>query len=288
MQKHHLQIYQYLITLTGTAYFWEDKAIGDIYGKEYVQGDFSEKALDRLSLSLKAYGYHYETYTNLEKEALFDKIQQSIDENRPALIKLGLGDVWAVVSGYDMDEKAPYLMKQRHESRIYKDWYDKMTNMVFITHKGEPSVTLQEGLDHMIDHLNTSSREKLEQKIYQKLETEGDGRKLGMWLNKMNGLAIESRWHASCCYRDTLEPAVENCKVKELLLNASNLHFHFHDQAWKIWKLLGVGPKTFYCVPKNVDERLRDPSTREALKILYQELFSLDREVAQLLQECQH
>lgn len=286
MQKQHLQMYQHLITITGSAYFWEDKAIGDVYEKEYVQGDFSEKALDRLSMSLKVCGYHYESFQNMEEDVLFDKIRQSIDNSRPVLIKLGGGDVWAVITGYDMDKKAPLLMKHHHGPKFYKEWYDKLTNIVFITDKYESSVTFSEALNHMVQHLDTKSREKLEQKIYQKLETEQDGRKLGMWLNKMNGLVIENRWHASSCYRNTLAPMVENHECKELLLKASDLHLHFHDQAWKIWKLLGVSPKTCYCLPGNVNELLDDANVRTELKNLYQELFLLDKEVNSLLKGC--
>ena len=138
----------------------------------------------------------------------------------------------------------------------------------------------------MIQHLNTGSRNKLEQKVYQKLEAEPDGKKLGKWLNQINGLAIETRWHASSCYRNTLAPMLDNDKWKKYLLEASALHLHFHDQAWKVWGLLGVSPQTFYCVPPNINELLDKSSTRTELKALFQELFAIDRQVSHLLQEC--
>lgn len=40
-------------------------------------------------------------------------------------------------------------------------------------------------------------------------------------------------------------------------------------------------------MPKNIGELLDHGSTRKELKILYQELFLLDREVALLLKECE-
>lgn len=138
----------------------------------------------------------------------------------------------------------------------------------------------------MIHHLNTSNRNKLEQKIYQKLETEPDGKKLGKWLNQINGLAIENRWHASECYRNTLAPMFDNNKYKKFLLEASDLHRYFHDQAWKIWALLGVSPQTHYCVPCSINELLDKTSVRAELKSLFQELFSIDSQVSHLLQEC--
>lgn len=107
-----------------------------------------------------------------------------------------------------------------------------------------------------------------------------------MWLNKINSLAIETRWHASECYRNTLVPMFDDGKYKKLLLEASDLHLHFHDQAWQIWALLGVSPKTCYCLPYNIDELLDKPSARAELKSLFQELFTIDRQVSHLLQEC--
>lgn len=285
--KHHLQLYQYLITITGCAYFWIDKEIGNSYNKQYMTDDFSETALDRLSLALYASGYHYESMNkNTEENILFDKIKQSVEEKQPVLIKLSLGDLWAVITGYNDDKNLPYLMKSRHSPQLNKDWYHKLSNIVFITDKYDSTISLAETLKHMIQHLNTSNRNKLEQKIYQKLETEPNGKKLGKWLNQINGLAIETRWHASECYRNTLAPMFDNNNYKKLLLEASDLHLHFHDQAWKIWALLGVSPQTHYCVPHNINELLDKTSVRAELKSLFQELFAIDRQVSHLLQEC--
>ena len=75
-------------------------------------------------------------------------------------------------------------------------------------------------------------------------------------------------------------------KWKKYLLEVSDLHLHFHDQAWKVWALLGVSPQTHYSVPHNIDELLNNSSTRAELKSLFQELFTIDRQVSHLLQEC--
>lgn len=287
IHKHHLKIYQYLITITGCAYFWIDKEIGNPYNRQYLADDFSETALDRLSLALYASGYHYESMDkNTEENVLFDRIKQSIEKKQPVLIKMSLGDLWAVITGYNDDKNLPYLMKSRHSPQLNKDWYHKLSNIVFITDQYDSTISLSESLDHMIHHLNTDSRNKLEQKICQKLETEPDGKKLGKWLNQINGLAIETRWHASECYRNTLVTMLDDNTCKKYLLEASDLHLHFHDQAWKIWALLGVSPQTHYCIPHNINELLDNPSTREELKTLFQELFTIDRQVSHLLQEC--
>lgn len=287
INKHHLKIYQYLITITGCAYFWIDKEIGNSYNKQYIADEFSETALDRLSLALFASGYHYESMDkNTEANILFDRIKQSIGEKQPVLIKLGLGDLWAVITGYNSDKNLPYLMKFRRSPQLDKDWYNKLSSIVFITDKYDGVIPLFESLNHMMQHLNTGHRNKLEQNIYKKLDTELDGKKLGKWLNKMNGLAIETRWHASECYRNTLIPMFDNNQYKKFLLEAADLHLHFHDQAWKIWGLLGVSPQTHYCLPHNVNELLDKPSVRAELKSLFQELFAIDRQVSHLLQEC--
>lgn len=136
-------------------------------------------------------------------------------------------------------------MKSRHSPQLNKDWYHKLSNIVFITDKYDSTISLSESLGHMINHLNTGSRNKLEQKIYHKLETEPDGRKLGKWLNQLNGLAIETRWHASECYRNTLASEVDDDKCKKLLLEGADLHLHFHDQAWKIWGASGCFATNF-------------------------------------------
>ncbi len=287
LHKHHLGIYQYLITITGCAYFWIDKGIGDPFNKPYIADEFSETALDRLSFALQASGYHYESMNKKTGESvLFDRIKQSVEEKQPALIKLGLGDLWAVITGYDDNKNLPYLMKLRRAPQLDKDWYNKLTSIVFITDPCDSTISLPESLGHMIQHMNTASRNRLEQKIFHKLETEPDGKKLGKWLNQLNGLAIETRWHASECYRNTLAPMLDDDKWKKLLLEASDLHLHFHDQAWKVWGLLGVSPETHYCVPSNVDELLKKSSVRAELRSLFQELFTIDRQVSHLLQEC--
>lgn len=287
ISKHHLNIYQYLITITGCAYFWTDKEIGSMFDKPYTTDEFSETALDRLSLALFASGYRYEAMNkNTEENVIFDRIKQSVDKKQPVLIKLSLGDLWGVITGYNDDKNLPCIMKSRRSPQSDKDWYNKLSSIVFITDKYDSAVSLPESLDHMIRHLNTGSRNKLEQKIYQKLEAEPDGRKLGKWLNQLNGLAIETRWHASECYRNTLVTMPDGNKCKELLLKASGLHLHFHDQAWKIWGLLGVSPETFYCLPRNINELLDSSSVRTELKSLFKELFTIDRQVSDLLQEC--
>ncbi len=180
LHKHHLNIYQHLITITGCAYFWIDKGIGDPFDKPYIADEFSETALDRLSFALQASGYHYETMNkNTGESVLFDRIKQSVEEKQPVLIKLSLGDLWAVITGYDDDKNLPYLMKLRRAPQLDKDWYHKLTSIVFITDPRDSTISLPESLGHMIQHLNTGSRNKLEQKIYHKLETESDGKKLG-------------------------------------------------------------------------------------------------------------
>ncbi len=287
INKYHLKIYQYLITITGCAYFWIDKEIGNPFDKPYSADEFSETALDRLSLALYASGYRYELMNkDTEADVLFERIKQAVEEKQPVLIKLSLGDLWAVITGYDDDKNLPYLMKSRRLPQHDKDWYNKLSNIVFITDKYNTTISLSESLNHMIRHLNTGNRNKLEQKVYQKIETEPDGQKLGKWLNQINGLAIETRWHASECYRNTLVTMVDENKCKELLLEASDLHLRFHDQAWKIWALLGVSSETFFCVPKNINELLNKSSARAELKSLFQELFNIDRQVSHLLQEC--
>ena len=287
IHKHHLKIYQYLITITGCAYFWIDKEIGNSFDKPYTADDFSETALDRLSFALYASGYRYESMNkNTEADVLFDRIKQSVEKKQPVLIKLSLGDLWAVITGYDDVKNLQYLMKSRRSPQPDKDWYNKLTSIVFITDQYDSRISLPESLDHMVHHLNTGGRNKLEQKVYQKLETEPDGKKLGKWLNQINGLAIETRWHASECYRNTLIPMADDNKCQKLLLEASDLHLHFHDQAWKVWGLLGVTPQTFYCVPPNINELLDKSSARAELKALFQELFTIDRQVSDLLQEC--
>ena len=287
LHKHHLKIYQYLITVTGCAYFWIDGEIGNSYDEPYMADKFSQTALDRLSLALYASGYRYESMNkNTEEDLLFDRIKQSVKERRPVLIKLGGGDVWAVITGYCDDKNFPYLMKFRHSPQLNKEWYNKLRSIVFITDKYDSAISLSESLDHMIRHLNADSRNKLEQKICQKLETESDGKKLGLWLNRINGLVIENRWHASECCRNTLVPMIDNDKGREILMKASGLHLHFHDQAWRIWALLGVSPQTGYGLPRNINELLDNSSTRAELKSLFQELFTIDRQVAGLLQEC--
>lgn len=287
INKHHLKIYQYLITITGCAYFWIDKEIGNPYNRQYMADDFSGTALDRLSLALYASGYHYESMDkNTEENVLFNRIKQSVEAKQPVLVKLGLGDLWAVITGYNDEKNLPFLMKFRHSPQLNKDWYNKLSSIVFITDPYDSTISLSESLGHMVCHLNTRSRNKLEQKICQKLETEPDGKKLGKWLNQINGLAIENRWHASECYRNTLVTMPDDNNCKKFLLEASDLHLHFHDQAWKIWALLGVSPQTHYCLPHNINELLDHSSTRTELKTLFQELFTIDRQVAHLLQEC--
>ena len=127
-----------MITITGCAYFWIDKEIGNSYNKQYIKDEFSETALDRLSLALYASGFHYEAMDkNTDANVLFDRIKQSIEEKQPVLIKLSLGDLWAVITGYDNVKGLPYLMKLRRLPQPDKDWYNKLNNIVFITDKYE-------------------------------------------------------------------------------------------------------------------------------------------------------
>lgn len=287
LHKHHLRLYQYLITITGCAYFWTDKEIGNPFNERYDADAFSETALDRLSLALHAAGYRYESWNkNAGEQAPYDRIKQSVGEGQPVLIKLGKGDVWAVITGYDEKRSLPYLMKARHAPQVNRDWYENLGKIVFITNRYESDFTLSEALNHMVRHLNTDGRNRLEQKVYRMLETERDGKKLGMWLNRLNGFAIENRWHASECYLNTFMPASDDNAYRKLLSEAADLHLRFHDQAWKVWGLLGVSPQTGYRLPADVNELAMKADVRAELKSLFRELFDLDRRVSCLLREC--
>lgn len=78
----------------------------------------------------------------------------------------------------------------------------------------------------------------------------------------------------------------DNDDYKNKFLEAADLHLHFHDQAWKIWDLLGVSPQTHYCLPDNIHALLDRSSARAELRTLFQELFAIDRQVSHILHEC--
>jgi hypothetical protein len=216
-------------------------------------------------------------------------------------MKLGNGEDWHVVTGYDSDDFKLYgIDANKHYSDKptvspdgYTDdclfqsanWFENFTCAIVITGKADEKLSLCDLLNRMILVLSETKNIELENQVLKTIDSnaDGDSSKLAEWLNNLSGFTVETRWHGAECFTAALYHMTDNKKCKELFCEATDKYLHFHDQCWKIWGQLGVWPNTNYSLPSNVDELVEQETTKVELKQLFSELFQLDRDVLNIL-----
>ena len=291
-KRLHLDRYHHYETVTGLGLVWRRGDCGDT------------RALDR---AMKAAGFEYEIYDRSHGRAeVFAALAGSVDRGLPALLKLGGGEDWHIVSGVEsadnslhgVDANGHYCMTPSVVPDAYDgegrfslvDWFEPMTCAVVITGRREP-LALSDLLADMAETLLSNGGEALERDVVKAIEgaeaLDSVGRQsLAEWFNDLAGYTVECRWHAAEAATADLLQMTDSAEVREKLGEITDQYLLFHDLCWKIWGLLGVGPESNYQIAGDASERLTRPEVKAELISLFRKLFEIDRNVLALLKGC--
>lgn len=296
MHKHHNAVYHDFITWSGIGLLWNDTDSAGCYEELYAKDKFSYALPDRLDFIFKAAGYNYLRLTKKDsKEKVFEQIKTSINNEQPVLMKLGNGEDWSVITGYDTENLTLYgIDAHKHwafkvaiipdgyteDGQFFTDkWHENLHCAIIITDKTD-ELSFSDIVNRMILALDCKEHSELEIKIGAELDDKNnDKEKLGIWLNDLAGYAVERRWHAAECTTAKMYHQTDSKKNKQLLCEITHKYLQFHDLCWKIWGLLGSCPETSYTVASDVAERLIKQEVIDELKALFAKLFEIDRNV---------
>ena len=296
LTKHQEMLYHTLLAASGLAFTFdypEDDDVGFHTMPDTPIGwrwdePFVENIMDFAGLS-------YMRYTDKSISEMRDILHNSIDSGYTALCadtrniseNGGWSRCWNVICGYTEDG----ILVMNHGGEIVTENDGTYSDWVVITGKDERKQTYRDVLARIYAILTDPSHAVLEQEIYADLSNVTEENAVGLAYKMMgiNGVPIETRWHAAeafCSSENLLSSLTNDTAVKSRL---SDLFFsryiadsnnETHGIGWKIWGLLHVGPETG-CMP--VEESfmlIQQPEVQEEMKRLWRIVFDNDRAVA--------
>lgn len=302
MVKHHCGAYHDYVTLSGIGLLWGDSDPCGTYEIPCKKNLPADNLSDRVDCMFKIAGYDYARYMQADgKDKVFEQIKASIDMDMPVLIKLGNGNDWSVVTGYDTENQMLLgIDAHKHfcievsvkpdgytENDLFytSSWFENLSCAIVITKKTS-KLPFDDLIERMILILGRKENAELETKVMAELDTgNGNRQKLAEWLNNLAGYSVECRWHAAECATAKIYHLTDNARIKQLLSEITSQYLLFHDLCWKIWGLLGVGPETNYSLSPDAGERLMKTEVINELKELFLKLFRIDRAVLEALTE---
>ncbi len=304
LARHHLDLYHYLLTVTGMGFMWWDPNEAGTYDLKYIKGISLPLMEDRLDFAMKIKGFEYICIDKMKgEEEIFRLIQDSIRRNIPVLIKLGDGPEWCVITGvngnnntiYGLDARNHYRKDKAAAKRTYTedglfiitDWFEDLRKMVIITGKTDNAMDFSDMLERMIGRLLLPERSVLETIIPGMLDaiTMSNAHGVAEYLNQIAGHAVEARWHVAECLSSILPRSVDGETSQAQLRECGGIYFNTHDTCWQIWGQLGIGPHTNYKLANLISQMMQDGERREKLKSLFAQIFNNDRMVLEKLQE---
>jgi len=308
LQKHHLQLYHDFQTFTGVSLGWVWPEDGSEYhtlperteGWRWPDGFFGF-----------IFGYAGLTWKRFRegtgKDEIYAAVKNSINSGFPVLMKLGNGQDWHTVSGYDEnatlyghDSRKHFSVKMRPAIQperytddglfVMQDWYPQFKDAVVITGKCKQTIGFNEILLRLIKVLSHPVHAKLENDLMDKIDgiNAENARETAQWLLDIVSFPIEARWHAA---DSSLNRLSDNRIVNEKLFPMIRQYVFdreldaTHGTCWKIWAQMDVGTKTGYKLTENSAEMILKPETGAELKRLFAIVFANDRIVLDILKE---
>lgn len=227
-----------------------------------------------------------------EKEVL-GAIKNSLDIGLPSLLRLKNDIEWILAVGYDGDTLIALDSKiyPLHDSRL-----SELQDAVVITGNITPEMSYKELLERIVSALSYGVRNELEKEIFDALDnvTPENAMDVAGMMCAINGVTIETRWHAAEAFRGNGNLLCDIFTDKELLGRLGNVFFEryikenndeTHGLGWKIWSALGVSGETGYNITPQSATLILQKETREKLKTMYSKIFENDREVCKAIRE---
>lgn len=294
--RHQEMLYHTLLTAGGTAFTFdypEDDEVGFHTMPDTPIGwrweePFTANLMDFAGLS-------YARYTDKSITEMRGILQKSIDAGYTALCadtrniseNGAWSRCWNAICGYMEDG----ILVMHHGGEIVTETDTTYSDWIVITGKVERKQTYRDVLKRIYTILTNPSHDALEQEIYADLSNVTEENAVGLAYKMMgiNGVPIETRWHAAeafCSSDNLLSSLTEDESLKSRLSDLffsryiANDNNETHGTGWKIWGALGVGPNT-RCMPTEESFALiREPEVQDELKRLWRIVFDNDRAVA--------
>jgi len=225
----------------------------------------------------------------------------SIQSDRPVLIKLGEGPEWCVITGFDkatgallgLDAKGhpayrPVDKREYTDDGLFviTDWFKRLSKAIIVTGRTAQALGFCDLLSRMAGRLQQPEISTLDEIIPKMIDavTVENARGVAGYLNNLAGYGAEARWHGAECFSSSLLYKTKDETTQASLRECMDLYFNTHDICWKIWVQLGVGPHTNFKLPNGISQRMLDRERQKKLKELFAQIISNDRTVLEKLQ----
>lgn len=297
LSKHQEMLYHTLLAASGLGFTFDYPEDDDVdfhtmpgVGKGWRwEEPFVAELMDLAGLS-------YIRYKNQSIEQMRGLIKDAVHWGYPALAANHgqWGDpmewtrCWNLVCGYE--DQGLCFMGHGGGTTVqgegeYEDW-------ILITGKAERKLTYRQTLEKAYSVLTHPSHEQLERQIFWNLShvTPENAPDRAYQMMGINGVPIESRWHAAEAFlsRDSLLSSLPGSE--DLKPRIGSLFFtHYiddgnggetHGVGWRIWGCLKVGPQTGYLPTEESFRLIQKPEVQQELKRLFGMVFDNDRAVA--------
>ncbi len=296
LENHHGSIYHCLLTAStlafGFDYPWDDTVEPHTlpgFGSGWRWDDNYIDALARFA------GFSWRRFDGTStREEVLSAIKVSLDNGFPTLLRLESEMEWILAAGYDADTVYG-LDSQLHA--LSENWHSVLRDAIVITGNTAPDMSCRELLERMVSALSYKEHAALEGVIMNALDhvTAENAMDIAGMMNGINGVPIEARWHAAEGFSGTDNMLCNICTDKEIHDRLKDVFFaryimdgndETHGIGWKIWRALGVGPKTGYDITEQSAALIMQKDTQETLKRLFAKIFENDRAVCAEIQAC--
>lgn len=296
LERNQLSIYHCLLTAStlafGFDYPWDDTVYphslpGFRSGWRW-DGDFVD-GLARFA------GFSYLRFHGTDSaEEVLRAMKSAIDAGFPTLLRLENEMEWVLAVGYEAD--TVYGLDSQFHA-LADNWHCVLRDAIVITGNTAPDMSYKEFLERIASALSYKEHEALESVIMDTLDhvTEENAMEIAGMMCGINGVPIESRWHAAESFCSAENLLCDICTDKEIHSRLSDVFFtryisegneETHGIGWKIWGALGVGPETGYEVTPQSAALILQKETQETLKRLFAGIFENDRAVCAEIQAC--
>ena len=299
-KSHHQEALYHALLMTSGLAFTFDYPEDDSVGFHTTPGVSAGWRWDEPFVAgiMDAAGFGYERFRNMPPERLRGRIMSAIDAGLPALAanhgiwtdETEWARCWNVVCGYSED--GVYVMRhggavEAVTEHVYEDW-------IFPGQKAPRKYTFSDILRRIYGILTHRSHAELEREVYADIEgvTPENSVATVYKLLGINGVTIESRWHAGEAFCSphnlwheicTDGAAYEYLREKMFPLYIGGEGKDTHAAGWKIWGALGVGPETGYMPTEESFRRVLQPEVRKELKQQFRQIFENDRAAANFI-----
>lgn len=296
LERHQTSVYHCLLTAStlacGFDYPWDDSVNPHTlpgFSDRWRWDDNFVNALARFA----GFSYLRVDGTSTREEVLA-AIKNSLDNGFPSLLRLENEIEWILAVGYDGDT---ILGLDSLSHALPDNWHSMLRDAIIITGNAEPEMSYRELLERIVSALSYDEHAKLEDVIMDVLDhvTIENAMDVAGMICAINGILIESRWHAAEAFCSVDNLLCNICTNKEMHSKLRDVFYaryimdgndETHGIGWKIWSAIGVGPETGYVITQQSSGLILQKGTQDALKEMFAKVFENDRYVCAEIQDC--